>query len=114
MLEVKLNKYGRGVYATQDIPKNTILTIDDLLVLNYDKEEPTTTVKKYIFQYSKNCYAFCLGRGSLFNHSCFDSNVDWNIKRNKKLPKIEFYTLRKISKGEELFINYGQNISDYL
>lgn len=107
MLKVKLNQYGRGVYTTEDIPTNTKIIIDNLLLLNADDCECSETLKKYVFKYSKNYSAICLGLGSLINHSFTKANCTWIIKRNQQKPEIVFSTTTNIPKGTELLVDYG-------
>jgi hypothetical protein len=48
---------------------------------------------------------------SFFNHSC-DPNVKWENDIESHSSSIRVYTLRPVSKGEELSVNYQEELSD--
>jgi hypothetical protein len=48
---------------------------------------------------------------SFFNHSC-DPNVKWGDDKLNNSSTIRMYTLRRVREGEELFINYQEELSD--
>lgn len=101
-------KYGRGIYATQDIRSGKTIFSDQLLVIpKKDVSKVKDSILEcYWFDFDKINYAIALGLGSLFNHHD-EENVVAIINEKSKI--IEFKTLRNIKKGEQLFLNYGYN-----
>jgi uncharacterized protein len=113
MLEVKQSQYGRGVFATQDIKKDTLLEVSPVIV--FPKEEykylKKTNLINYVFWWGKNyddC-ALALGIGSLFNHSNIPNAI---FKRKRKKDTIDFYAYTDIKAGEEIRINYNGDPDD--
>lgn len=99
---------GRGVFTSKKIPADTIIEISPLLVLSA-KERKTieeTKLYHYVFEWgvSKKLAALGLGYISLYNHS-YDANCEYEMDYETKLMTIR--TVRKVAKGEELFINYN-------
>lgn len=114
--------HGRGVYASAFIPKETriIEYIGELI----DKEE---SEKRALSQHAKSVesgdaavYIFTLSKNydidgnvpwntaRLINHSCNPNCEAWIVGR-----RIYIYSLRDISKGEELGFDYGFDIECY-
>ena len=101
---------GRSLKLVNAMPANKVLFTAELLVLS---EKDTvkvneTDLKYYTFKYNDAQDCLVLGDGELFNHSD-DPNVgyklmDWAGNGRKVMV---FYTLRHITSGEELFIDYG-------
>jgi SET domain-containing protein len=50
-------------------------------------------------------YSLVLGWGSLFNHS-YDHNTEYWHDTDRDL--IVFHTIKKVSAGKQLFVNYGK------
>jgi uncharacterized protein len=114
LLEVRLGEYGRGVYCTKDIPSNTIVIVDNLLLIPVLYVDDPHILKRYVFKYSKNLSAVDLGLGSLLNHSNTKSNLTWVVKKHKQLPQIVFSATKDIKAGQELLLDYGYNPEVYL
>jgi uncharacterized protein len=113
MLEVKQSQYGRGVFATRDINKDTLLEVSPVII--FPKEEykylKKTNLINYVFWWGKNydeC-ALALGIGSLFNHSRTPNAL---FKRKIKKGTINFYAYTDIKSGEEILINYNSAPDD--
>lgn len=113
MLEVKQSQYGRGVFATLDIKKDTLLEVSPVII--FPKEEykylKKTNLINYVFWWGKNydeC-ALALGIGSLFNHSRTPNAL---FKRKRKNETIKFYAYTDIKAGEEILINYNGDPDD--
>ncbi len=103
------DKRGRGVFASEKIPANTIIEISPVLVLSAKdrKHVEKTLLFDYIFEWGepkarKVCIA--LGYLSLYNHA-YNANCDYEMDFDAGLMTIK--TVRTIKKGEELFINYN-------
>lgn len=110
MIKIKqTKKYGRGLFAAEDIPMNTVIEISELIIipdLKEDKLLSKTKLKHYLYLFGEGS-ALALGYGSLFNHSK-EPNIVW--KMNVRRKKIIFKTKRPIKKGEQFFINYGYDV----
>ena len=111
MIEVKKSDvHGRGVFATQFIPKGTEL-VCDVILINKELEENYVDINIFSFPWNKTHYSICMGFASFFNH-----NRKPNIK-NKRIDKENlkdyFITLEDINVGDELFIDYGNKKLEY-
>lgn len=107
MIEVKKTKtMGRGVFATQDIPANTTIHLADYIKVPEEEVNNTPTFAKYVFQYSKKYSALSLGVGSLFNHSD-NPNAEVCFSKVGEREVMEFYSVKDIKAGEQIFISYG-------
>jgi SET domain-containing protein len=109
MLKIKnTKKFGRGVYAENDIGKNKLIEVSPLVVISNKKDIKSilnTILGHYVYSYKNDkCLALAGGVGSFFNHNV-DANVHWVFDEKKQIAK--YYTTRKIKKGEQLFLNYG-------
>lgn len=114
MIEIKNTKnIGRGVFATIDIKKGTIIHISPVILIKGKelKSLESTIIDHYVFGWNKTTNALALGYGSLFNHRSF-ANVTYIL--NKKKLTITFKAVKNVSAGEQLFINYGYNPLEYL
>ena len=114
MIKVRrTDKFGRGVFATQAIRKNTIVERAPLIVLD---EADTKMVRDsnvlvyYDFSFNEQFSAIAGGYGSFYNHST-TPNVDWEVDQENE--EIKYWATRSISKGEQLFINYGYDATEY-
>lgn len=106
MLEIrKSNISGRGVFATENIPKGTELCCDVILIYKKEKHKLRHTgIDKYYFPWDRDHSSICFGFGSFLNHAEIP-NLEVNRIDKINLKKY-FITLKDISKNEELFINY--------
>jgi len=102
-------KGGRGVFTAESIPAGTIIEISPVLVLSTEDREAVerTILYNYIFEWGDTkgqqaCIAW--GYLSMYNHS-YNANCDYEMDIEDEMMRIK--TLRKIKKGEELFINYN-------
>ncbi|MFZ0368323.1 MULTISPECIES: SET domain-containing protein [unclassified Halobacillus] len=100
---------NRGVFANQDIPKNTL--IHQAPVIPYPNEEHVhiekTRLADYAFEYGENHTAFVLGYGMMFNHS-YEPNANYVI--NFDNDTFDFYAYRDIKADEEIHINYNGSV----
>ena len=102
----KVKGKGRGVFARQPIPAGTvienvpkILFPIDTIVDGFD----SYYLAKYFFHHSETHVAFCLGYGSLYNHS-YTPNADyWRAPG----PMMVFKAIKDIAKDEEICVNYN-------
>lgn len=107
------DKRGRGVFTSKNIPSKTIIEISPVLVFSASERAilEKTKLFDYIFEWGKTRKQGCLALGyiSLYNHA-YESNCDYEMDFEHKLVTIR--TVRKIKKGEELFINYNAHPTD--
>ena len=99
---------GRGVFAKEALPAQTIIERAPVIVLNAEARVllDKTLLHDYIFEWgdgAKEC-AVALGYASLYNHS-YASNCEYEMQFRKALITIR--TMRAIAAGEELLINYN-------
>jgi hypothetical protein len=107
-LEVKnTNKYGKGVFAGEDIKKGTIIYVldgervdveDVVNRVNSDSENIDDP-----FQIGKRTYIDLNELSRTFNHSCDPSA---GIRKNSEL-----FALRDIKEGEEITYDYSLTIA---
>jgi SET domain-containing protein len=107
------SKRGRGIFTTKDIPANTVIEVSPVIVLS-SKERAIiekTRLYGYIFEWgvSKKRGCLALGYASLYNHD-YAANCDYDMDFEHDLMTIR--TVRKISKGEELYVNYNAHPDD--
>ncbi len=111
MIEVKKsNVHGRGVFATENIPRGTELSCDVILIEKC-LEKNHIDINIYSFPWNKTHYSICMGFASFFNHSR-TPNIK-NKRIDKEHLKDYFITIKDINIGEELFIDYGNKNLEY-
>ena len=107
------SKFGHGVFATQDIPAGT--TLEECHHLRIKKEECVGIINDYVYALEADSgdskedsedYSLPLGCGSIFNHAD-DHNTEYWHDTERDL--IVFHTIKKVSAGEQLFVNYGND-----
>jgi len=110
--------HGWGVFALEDIEIGD--TIEECLYVQIETYNEEDILTHYSYPYprvfgeirdsnekiDKLIQVIVLGYGSLYNHS-LKPNVDYMT--NTKLGLFEFISIKKITKGEELFIKYHKN-----
>lgn len=106
---------GRGVFAVEDIKKGEVVERCPLIELEYRSKyqlDPTIFAYSYA-QPPCNCYEcekhgfvlhMALGYGMLYNHQ-EKPNALWKFNYTQLLGDI--IAIQDISKGSEIFINYG-------
>ncbi|MGP7817320.1 SET domain-containing protein [Niallia sp. 01092] len=116
MIEVKTSplsdgEFNRGVFATCDIKKGTLLHAAPVLPYPNDQHKhiEQTLLEDYVFEYGKNHTAVLLGYGMLFNHS-YEPNATYDI--NFANHTFDFYAFTDIKAGEEILINYNGDVDD--
>ena len=107
------SKGGRGVFTTRDISANTVIEISPVIVLSSRDRAiaEKTSLYNYIFEWggSKKRGCLALGYASLYNHD-YAANCDYDMDFEHDLITIR--TVRKIKKGEELYVNYNADPND--
>lgn len=105
--------HGRGVFATEDIPANSILEESHFIQLketNFENIDPA--LQDYVFELKKapdrpsTIYAIVLGISSIINHSHDSANATWAINKSRRL--FVFTARKRIRSGEEILIDYNR------
>lgn len=95
---------GRGIFADRSIRKGQ--TICKTPILSFSKHDETllqhTNLRYYVFNGDADNSVLALGTASLFNHS-FDPNATYSTIDDFIVVK----AAKTITKGEQIFINYG-------
>lgn len=91
--------HGYGVFAGEDIRKGTIIE-ECYFILTKGGDE---VLDDYYFDAGKK-YAFFLGYGSIYNHDV-EPNADYVLNKTRRIATIT--AERKIKKGEEITVSYG-------
>lgn len=103
---------GHGVFAGALIPAET--TLEECRYLRLNEAECVGILDDYVFGLEPDddhpedneYYSLPLGWGSMYNHSENNNTAYWH---DQKRDLIIFYTTRDVSRGEQLFINYGRD-----
>jgi hypothetical protein len=96
--------HGYGVFATKNIPENTI--IEECYCIFTEQNDPC--LANFYFAH-RNKYAIPTGFGFIYNHSLIP-NADYCFDEAKKLMIIT--SAKHIQANEEIFISYGKNWFD--
>lgn len=104
---------GRGVFTGKSIAANTIVEVAPVIVMS-GADRPLldqTLLHDYIFEWGENnerC-AMALGWIPMYNHAV-PSNCEYFMDFDEETMFVK--TVRHISEGEELTINYNGNAED--
>ncbi|KIK95314.1 hypothetical protein PAXRUDRAFT_827152 [Paxillus rubicundulus Ve08.2h10] len=101
---------GRGVFASQAIPAQTLIETSPVLLFTkeeYEDHGRHTLLDHYTFTWRDGRMALALGLGSLFNHSG-QPNVSFSIDSAREC--ITYTSARVINLDEELCIFYGHKL----
>lgn len=109
---VASSKYGHGVFATEHIPADT--TLEECHHLRVRTEDCGGIIDDYVYslepekgnsETESEYYSLPLGWGSIFNHADHHNTEYWH---DTERDLIVFHTIKDVSSGEQLFINYGE------
>lgn len=104
---------GRGLFAKTDLPAGLLLETSPVIVMSGAERLllDGTKLHDYIFIWGQNEDQCCMALGyvPLYNHAA-TSNCEYVMDFKKET--ISIITVRKIKKGEELFINYNGDWND--
>lgn len=100
--------HGQGVFAAAPIAAGSVIEVCPVLLFS-KSELPhvrRTMLDDYYFDWGDEgeWYALALGYGSLYNHA-YQPNAEYGM--DFEANTLEFYALRDIEPGEEIFINYN-------
>lgn len=100
--------HGQGVFAAQDIEEGQVIEVCPIILFPKSQLEyiRKTVLDDYYFDWGEEgeWFAFCLGYGSLYNHS-YEPNAEYGM--DFEAQTIDFYCIKDIRAGEEIFINYN-------
>lgn len=106
-------KEGRGIFTSKALAENTVIEISPVIVLTAKERKiiEATKMGSYIFEWGKTKKQGCVALGyvSLYNHD-YTANCEYEMDFEHHLISIK--TVRRIKKGEELFINYNASPND--
>jgi len=102
---------GKGVFALEDIPKNTLIESAPVILVHKDTfsnlnsfNGGTHKFSEYPFGWGRDgLCAFALGYGGIYNHKV-NCNLAW--RPNYDYESMQYTTTRDIMAGEEIFIRY--------
>ncbi|MSQ26803.1 MAG: SET domain-containing protein-lysine N-methyltransferase [Dehalococcoidia bacterium] len=104
---------GRGVFALVRFQPGETIELASVLLAPGSRRAAFmgTVLKDYTFRWNEDNgeIAFCLGLGSLYNHS-FSPNARYIKSLREKA--IRFLALTDISPGDEITVNYNGSPSD--
>lgn len=97
--------HGKGIFATQQLGIQDVVEECNMIILPKSDEEyiQCTELNNYYFEWGDNKIAIALGNGSLYNHS---PNPNAQFVRDMKRGLLVVSTIKPITKGEEIFVNY--------
>ncbi len=99
---------GRGVFTSDPIAKGSLIEVSPVIVMSGEERKllDQTLLHDYIFEwgYEKDKCCMALGYVPVYNHSS-KANCDYEMDYESEIIIIK--TLRDISGGEELTINYN-------
>lgn len=99
LVVMKSSLHGYGVYAKKTIQKGELIE-ECYFILCKGRDKG---LENYYFD-ARGKYAFFTGFGSIYNHAD-DPNADYTINMKNRVATIK--AKRKIPKGKEIFITYG-------
>lgn len=106
---------GRGIFANFDINEGETICYCELLVLseNDTKIVNSTDLQYYTFKYNDTQDCLVLGDGEIFNHDDNSSVAYGLVEISDSIGSrtlMMFTAKRDIKQGEQLFINYNDDI----
>jgi uncharacterized protein len=111
-IEKTLQK-GRGVFTNETIEAETIIEIAPVIVMSNDDRKllDQTLLHDYIFEWGKDQSHCCMALGyvPIYNHSSL-SNCEYIMDYDDN--NILIKTVKEITEGEELTINYNGDWND--
>jgi uncharacterized protein len=104
---------GRGVFSREQIPAGTVVEIAPVIVMEQaDRQHlDKTLLHDYIFEWGKQKEQCCMALGyiPIYNHS-YKSNCEYFMDFDDHTILVK--TVRLITTGEELTINYNGDWND--
>ncbi len=97
--------HGWGVFAIEDIPKNTVIEESPVVETNIKgKDNRIAILDRYCWGDPDIGYVFTMGLGAVFNTKSNDADVlmEWYLKKRF----FRYTTIKNVKKDQELFIDY--------
>ena len=96
------------MFTRESIPAGTVIEIAPVIVMSGDDRKllDQTLLHDYIFEWGEQSDRCCMALGyvPIYNHS-YQSNCEYVMHFKKEIITVR--TVREITAGEELFINYN-------
>lgn len=108
-LAIRVNRMGRGVYATRPFRRGSLVTSCPVLVWP-ENVAADKFIGRYVWSWQDERRrdhareALALGIASLFNHHPKPNTGSQRLYRRRRMV---FRALRDIRRGEEIFVDYG-------
>ena len=103
---VLLNNGDRGLFATRDYKEGDI--IERCPTISVDRDSQVNILNDYYYDsIESDKFLLSFGYCSLINHSKEKQNCTWEVIDNNNY--IKMYAIKDISKGEELYVHYGDD-----
>lgn len=102
MINIQQSKFGKGLFASVDIPKNTVITRVTGRPMNFADTVALKEKESHTLQTGIDQYILCDPPFLYSNHSC-EPNCGLT-------PNLELKTLRNIRQGEELLWDYSTSM----
>jgi uncharacterized protein len=102
MISIQESKFGKGLFASVDIPKNTIVTRVTGRPMNFADTLAMNENESHTLQIGVDRYILCEPPFLYSNHSC---EPNWGLT-----PDLGVKTLRDIKQGEELLWDYSTSM----
>lgn len=104
---------GRGVFTSEPLEAGMLIEVAPVIVMTQAERKliDQTLLHDYIFEWGENRDECCMALGyvPVYNHS-YESNCEYETDFDNQQVRIT--TVRSISAGEELFINYNGEWND--
>lgn len=105
---------GRGVFSTTDLAAGTTIEVSPVIVMSGEerKKLDETLLHDYIFEWEPEGQKLCCmaqGYISVYNHSD-EANCEYYMHYKDEV--IEIKTMKAVTAGEELCINYNGDFDD--
>ena len=100
--------HGHGVFADKDYAQDDTIELCPYLVTDDSDIGDESILHDYVFQSpneGSDEYLIPLGLAMIYNHSS-EPNAEWEIHDDNNF--VRFVALKNISKGEEIFHDYGE------
>lgn len=105
LIITKSDIHGWGISASEDIEEKEILEEVPFIKVPLSEISSYSITYKYTYYFSETHCILPFGHAGLYNHS-YSPNADFELDENKQT--ITHYSTKKIKKGQEIFINYGE------
>lgn len=101
-IEIRESRFGKGLFAKNDIDEGTILCKATGKELNFEETILLVEKESHTLQIDFHKYILCDAPFLYSNHSC---NPNCGVNQN-----FELFALKKIRAGEELFWDYSTSM----